>query len=242
MSVDPLWAKYAPLQPYHYAGNEPVGRLDYTGKYLIASREQDRQHLASVMSDQFGVAVLFDDVGRMQVPVDQLDAANGRLDADGQRHLAGVVEIASHTGLIVTYSAIEGEDERVDNFDFIGVDAQGNQSDPATIGVASGPRSGEEHFVNTGDKPQHAQIVIRPELADKAEFNASGGQKTKACGSCVAVHALIDHALPWVRGGSNKTRSEGVKAHNESLQRTVGGPSRDASDHNPQASTNRTAP
>jgi len=32
MSVDPLWAKYAPLQPYHYAGNEPVGRLDWDGR------------------------------------------------------------------------------------------------------------------------------------------------------------------------------------------------------------------
>jgi len=31
MSVDPLWAKYAPLQPYHYAGNEPVGRYDLFG-------------------------------------------------------------------------------------------------------------------------------------------------------------------------------------------------------------------
>ncbi len=34
MSVDPLWAKYAPLQPYHYAGNEPVGRLDWDGKEI----------------------------------------------------------------------------------------------------------------------------------------------------------------------------------------------------------------
>mgnify|MGYP001627387859 CR=1 FL=1 len=32
MSVDLLWAKYAPLQPYHYAGNEPVGRLDWSGR------------------------------------------------------------------------------------------------------------------------------------------------------------------------------------------------------------------
>jgi len=36
MSVDPLWAKYAPLQPYHYAGNEPVGRLDWDGRDIIA--------------------------------------------------------------------------------------------------------------------------------------------------------------------------------------------------------------
>jgi len=35
MSVDPLWAKYAPLQPYHYAGNEPVGRLDWDGREII---------------------------------------------------------------------------------------------------------------------------------------------------------------------------------------------------------------
>jgi len=34
MSVDPLWAKYAPLQPYHYAGNEPVGRLDWDGREI----------------------------------------------------------------------------------------------------------------------------------------------------------------------------------------------------------------
>ncbi len=31
MSVDPLWAKYAPLQPYHYAGNEPIARYDLFG-------------------------------------------------------------------------------------------------------------------------------------------------------------------------------------------------------------------
>ncbi len=34
MSVDPLWAQYAPLQPYHYAGNEPVGRLDWDGREI----------------------------------------------------------------------------------------------------------------------------------------------------------------------------------------------------------------
>ncbi len=36
MSVDPLWTKYAPLQPYHYAGNEPVGRLDWDGRDIVA--------------------------------------------------------------------------------------------------------------------------------------------------------------------------------------------------------------
>ena len=35
ISVDPLWYKYPPLQPYHYAGNEPVGRLDWDGRDVV---------------------------------------------------------------------------------------------------------------------------------------------------------------------------------------------------------------
>ncbi|MBU3678817.1 MAG: hypothetical protein FGM32_04320 [Candidatus Kapabacteria bacterium] len=32
LSTDVLWGKYLPLQPYQYAGNEPVGQLDRNGK------------------------------------------------------------------------------------------------------------------------------------------------------------------------------------------------------------------
>jgi RHS repeat-associated protein len=32
LSTDVLWAKYLPLQPYQYAGNEPVMALDYDGR------------------------------------------------------------------------------------------------------------------------------------------------------------------------------------------------------------------
>ncbi len=242
MSVDPLWAQYAPLQPYHYAGNEPVGQLDYSGQYLIAWREQDRQHLAGVMSEQFGVLVIFSENGVMQVPASELARANENLDEAGRRHLAGVVDIATHTGVIVTYSAIEGKDERTTPIDLLGVDAQGNEAGPATIGVKTGPQSGEEAFVCSGERPQQAAIIIRPELADEAEFNASGGQKTKPCGSCVEVHALIDHALWWLQQGANRSRLEGVQAHNESIQRIVGGPLRVESDHGARARTNRASP
>ncbi len=41
MSVDPLWAKYAPLQPYHYAGNEPVGRLDWDGREVVFKNQTE---------------------------------------------------------------------------------------------------------------------------------------------------------------------------------------------------------
>jgi RHS repeat-associated protein len=32
LSVDPLWMKYLPLQPYQYAGNDPLGLADYDGR------------------------------------------------------------------------------------------------------------------------------------------------------------------------------------------------------------------
>jgi RHS repeat-associated protein len=35
LSTDVLWAKYLPLQPYQYAGNEPVGNYDNNGKEIV---------------------------------------------------------------------------------------------------------------------------------------------------------------------------------------------------------------
>ncbi len=35
LSVDPLWMKYLPLQPYQYAGNDPVNMLDDNGKEIV---------------------------------------------------------------------------------------------------------------------------------------------------------------------------------------------------------------
>ena len=35
LSVDPLWVKYLPLQPYQYAGNSPVMAVDVDGRVII---------------------------------------------------------------------------------------------------------------------------------------------------------------------------------------------------------------
>ncbi len=43
LSTDVLWAKYLPLQPYQYAGNEPVGKVDRNGKdYDLIIDEQTK--------------------------------------------------------------------------------------------------------------------------------------------------------------------------------------------------------
>jgi RHS repeat-associated protein len=63
LSTDVLWAKYLPLQPYQYAGNEPVGKYDNNGKdfesfmkfYQVASRHLDAiQQMASSSSLEHG--------------------------------------------------------------------------------------------------------------------------------------------------------------------------------------------
>ncbi|MBU3680109.1 MAG: hypothetical protein FGM32_10975, partial [Candidatus Kapabacteria bacterium] len=35
LSTDPLWSKYLPLQPYQYAGNEPVQHTDPSGMVVV---------------------------------------------------------------------------------------------------------------------------------------------------------------------------------------------------------------
>mgnify|MGYP002378883784 CR=1 FL=1 len=236
MSVDPLWAKYAPLQPYHYAGNEPVGRLDPSGMDIIAIRHQDQQHLSSVMQSQFGVAVSFTQRGMMLIESEQIADARNRLDPVGLELFNGVLEIAKATNIAVNYFAIEGTDNRRTDINLIGMDASGTPAVPLQTSVVTGETTGEEQFVSDPNRPQNAAIVIRPDLANTARFDSDQGKKTTLpCGTCVAIHALIDHALPWVRGGANPTRSEGVKAHNQSLQRTVGGPVRDGTDHGDKA-------
>jgi RHS repeat-associated protein len=43
LSVDPLWMKYLPLQPYHYAGNDPVAHLDFDGREIRRARGQSKE-------------------------------------------------------------------------------------------------------------------------------------------------------------------------------------------------------
>ena len=88
-----------------------------------------------------------------------------------------------------------------------------------------------EKFLSHPAAPSNAFVMIRPDIAEKETFNAAGGGQTKPCGTCVLVHALLDHALPWFKTGTSRSRIEGVKNHNTALVIKANSVPRDGKDH-----------
>jgi len=87
MSVDPLWAKYAPLQPYHYAGNEPVGRLDWSGRdYDVIFGQDEKGNATVTVSARFYVKK--EDLAALKAALEKIKEKAGLIvDLDGKKHV-----------------------------------------------------------------------------------------------------------------------------------------------------------
>jgi RHS repeat-associated protein len=231
LAVDKLWEKYRSLQPYQYAANSPVMFLDYSGKHIVGLRERDRDYVRSAMQEQFGVEVSFNSNDALTISEAQLLIASERLSAESFGQLHAIVQLAT-SEKIVNVVAIEGTNERVDGFTLTGLDATGN---PGSVSrnVFTGPGH-SEFFLSSADRPDNSFVVIRPDLVRTETFKAVGGGQTSPCGSCVLVHALLDHALPWMKHGVSSTRKEGVEGHNTALKNCGSERMRDGTDHTEQ--------
>ena len=230
LAVDKLWEKYRSLQPYQYAGNSPVMFLDYSGKHIVGKRAEDRAYLATSMKSHFDIDVTFTDQATMIISTEQLAHAKTVNDPETYAQLESINEMAMDASKILNVAAISGTEEDRRGFGIGGPDQDGNVASLLSIGVVTG-RGASEAFLSHPDRPNNAWIVIRPSIASEETFSAAGGEQTKPCGTCVLVHALLDHALPWFKTGTSRSRIEGVKNHNTALVNKANSVPRDGKDH-----------
>jgi RHS repeat-associated protein len=238
LSTDPLWSKYLPLQSYQYAGNSPVMMLDDGGKEIVAARDVDREYLRTSMCTHFGVDVSFTDQGAMRISSDQLAQAQANNDPLSYGQLLNINEMANDNSKLLNVVALPGDNLRKDGITLTAVDKNGKVVGAASTEVPTGQGMSEK-FLSHPDAPSNAFVVIRPDIAGKETFNAAGGGQTKPCGTCVLVHALLDHAMPWFKLGVSATRKEGVTNHNIGLVTKANSQARDGSDHTDHGVKNR---
>ncbi len=230
LSTDVLWSKYLPLQPFQYAGNNPVMALDDNGKEIVGIRETDRDYLKSSMCSHFGVDVSFTDQGAMKISSGQLAEASSRIDALSYGQLLGINEMANDNSKVLSVVALPGEEHRRDGITLTAIDNDGKVVGAVYGEFATSVRESEK-FVSHPDAPKSAFILIRPAITETETFKAAGGGQTKPCGTCVLIHALLDHAMPWFKLGVSATRKEGVANHNVGLVTKANSQIRDGSDH-----------
>jgi RHS repeat-associated protein len=238
LSTDVLWGKYLPLQPFQYAGNNPVMALDDNGKEIVGIRETDRDYLKSSMCSHFGVDVSFTDQGAMKISSSQLAEASSHLDALSYGQLLGINEMANDNSKVLNVVALPGEEYRKDGITLVSAEMDGKVASTVHNLVVTGPGVSEQ-FLSHPAAPSNAFVLIRPDIAQDETFNAFGGGQTKPCGTCVLVHALLDHAVPWFKLGVSATRKEGVTNHNVGLVTKANSEVRDGSDHNDEGVENR---
>jgi len=66
-STDVLWEKYAGWSPYHYCGNNPVSRVDWNGRNVIAVTNKDQQTILDMQSKDMHKYIQFDNKGNINV-------------------------------------------------------------------------------------------------------------------------------------------------------------------------------
>ena len=222
------WAKYLPLQPYQYAGNEPVGNLGESGMYIVGLRERDRAQMISSMKEHIGVEVSFNSDDALTNSEAQMSSASKRLGEESFRQLHSLALLAKSEKIINVVS-IEETNERVDGFTLTGLDATGNPGSTSK-NVFTGPGH-TEYFPSSADRPDSSFLVLRLDLVGTETFTAVDGGLTSPYGSCVLVHTLLDHAMLWMKHGVSSARKEGVENHNTALKNCGSERTRDGNDH-----------
>jgi len=110
MSVDPLWAKYAPLQPYHYAGNEPVARLDPTGLWIEAKTAGAQQAVKESLPERLRDHAVFNSDGILDVE----SIKRGAEGHDLNSNIAILSRLAENESTIEIYVVDEFDAMRLD--------------------------------------------------------------------------------------------------------------------------------
>lgn len=80
---------------------------------------------------------------------------------------------------------------------------------------------GVEGMTYTGGVPRVAYVLQDPFLSDDGQFELIGGELSSPCASCVFLHELLDHVLPFRKTGSpdqvGQTTADLVKRHSDAL-------------------------
>ena len=83
MSTDPLWGEYITLQPYQYAGNNPVSLFDNGGDRIKAVGEEAQQLIRESVESTIEPYVVFDKDGMLDVDKLRMAPFDTDLDANG---------------------------------------------------------------------------------------------------------------------------------------------------------------
>ncbi|MBU3678821.1 MAG: hypothetical protein FGM32_04340 [Candidatus Kapabacteria bacterium] len=181
LSTDPLWSKYLPLQPYQYAGNQPISLLDDGGKWVQAVDAKAQEAVRNSVPEKFRDFVVFNDgildVGRIK------EGAQGQ---DVNSNISVLSRLAENDNTIDVavsdeVTALDKSGDRISahfsDFDRPGERINGLTLAPRSDQKSSGLSDGVP-FSTTGN----IQVVIR----------ASG--ESKQSKGVTAAHELFAHA------------------------------------------------
>jgi len=225
LSTDKMWEKYAAWQPYQYAVNSPIFLLDPGGETVVATQPDAQAALSGALNEHFGVMPTYSANGVLAISLAQAESAKSNLSGEDLIEFNGIMDMIGNTEKLVNVFTLSGVDSRVPNIRLL-TDDGSLVTQKMDIGEVD-----PEYFVSRSGAPSNAAIVFRPEVAATATFTAANDTKTAPCGSCVLMHSLVDHALPWAKFGTSATRYEGVKGHNSALKRKGETVLRDGTDH-----------
>ncbi len=105
LSVDPLWALYPTLTPFHYSMSNPVTQLDGGGKWVQAADIASRETIRSSVPSRFRDAVQFDDNGRVDASLLKA-AAQGQ---DVNSNIAVLARLAENKQGILVHTGADYE-------------------------------------------------------------------------------------------------------------------------------------
>jgi RHS repeat-associated protein len=186
LSTDVLWGKYLPLQPYQYAGNEPVTLLDDGGKWVQAADTKAQEAVRNSVPERFRDFVVFNDgildVGRIK------EGAQGQDANSNVAILSRLAENESTIEVKVTdeFNAMTNSGRIVEtSFSQFDEPTKGGGMEH-TLGLTLPPRSDQERSGFSAGLPfstsGNVQVLVR-----------ASNPTQKSIGS-TAAHELFGHA------------------------------------------------
>ena len=206
MSVDPLWGKYAPMQPYQYSLNSPLGYRDGGGAVVEAADKAAQIAITNSLPESQRSCVEFDDNGQVKSELlSQLVSevgpnsnAGGLLALVSDPHVTRV-----HVQSDFKYQNAVGGEQNGSLMEQGKATPIGGDPGKNYVGITLVPRSEESVNASRGQKvffstDNKTNIFISPSVGRLTNGISSRGS--------TAAHELVGHALPFLkflRGLSN---------------------------------------